>query len=185
MKTKAIFILCLFSLSAVSVGTARIEAPTEFFRICIDGDGQRKPEYVRVTDGRIALTDVKPSSDWKDRKDARPDRWYVLGTKIKASKGGGYLAYAPSGKDHRVFLSREAGEGTDWKIGDRKEGEHNFCYGVIQAVSGKVKGWYLDVEEFEDKDKDGRIFWRLVLRKDVARTKVHITQIYSYRSTAR
>src|SRR5690242_7174656 len=116
MKTKAIFILCFFSLSAVSAGTAGIEAPTKFFRIGVDGDGQRKPEYVRVTDRRLDLTDVKPLSDWKDRADARPDRWYVLGTKIKVSKGGGYLAYDPSGKDRRCSCPARRGRARTGKL---------------------------------------------------------------------
>jgi hypothetical protein len=49
-----------------------------------------------------------------------------------------------------------------------------------------VKGWYLDVEECEEKGKDGKTVtgYRLVLRKDVAHTTVHINRINSYRATA-
>jgi hypothetical protein len=84
-----------------------------------------------------------------------------------------------------VFLSPEAGEGTDWLIGDRKEGQNNVRYGVVRAASGEVKGWYLDVEEQEEgKDGGTAITRRLVLRRDVARTQVHATQLYTYRATA-
>jgi hypothetical protein len=132
------------------------------------------------------LRDGRPWSNWEDREEAGPDRWYVLGTKIKPSVGGGYLAYDPSGKDPRVYLSHDAEEGTDWKIGERSEAKYVYRYGVTQAVSGKVKGWYLDVEEYEEEGEDGRTAtaYRLVLRKEVARTKVHVTQLYSYRPTA-
>jgi hypothetical protein len=173
-------------LAAASLGAAGISAPTMFFKISVDRDQTRAREYARVTDGRLALTERGGWSDWEDRMDARPDRWYVLGTKIKSSVGGGYLAYDPSGEDPRVFLSREAGEGTDWTIGDRNEGQNYVRYGLTQAASGKVKGWYLDVEDCEEKGEDGKATAarRLVLRKDAVRTKVHVTQLYSYRATA-
>jgi hypothetical protein len=190
MKVKAIGIvggLVSLGFLAGSVSTAGITAPTEFYRITLDSDGKRKPLYVGVTDGRLAFSDRRPDSDWNDRKDTRPDRWLVLGTKIKMSAGGGYLAHDPSGDDLRVLLSREAGEGTDWKITNRKEGEHFFRSGVIQVASGKRKGWYLDIEEYEHEGEDGQTAtaFRLVLRKDVEKTKVHITQIYTYRATAK
>src|SRR5262245_46367511 len=132
-------------LAACSVCAAGIYAPTAFFGITawVDGNQTRKPEHVRVQDGQLAFGEGKPWSDWKDREEPRPDRWYVLGRKIKSSVGRGYLAYDPSGQDPRVYLSRTAGEGTDWKISDRDEGRPGFnnpAYGVTQAASGEVKG---------------------------------------------
>jgi hypothetical protein len=177
-------------LAAASVCAAGIHAPTEFFRITawVDGNQTRKQVHVRVLDGQLAFAGGRPSSDWEDREQTRPERWYVLGTKIKSSMGRGYLAYDPSGKDPRVYLSRTAGEGTDWKISDRDEGKNGFndpAYGVTQAASGQVKGWYLDVEEGEE-GKDGKTtsVSGLVLRKDVAHTKVHTNRISTYRATA-
>jgi hypothetical protein len=165
-------------LAAASVCAAGIHAPTEFFVITVKGNQTGELKHVRVVDGQLAFGGGKPWSDWKDREDTGPERWYVLGTKIKASVRGGYLAYDPSSKDPRVYLSRTAGEGTDWKISDREEGKDDFndpAYGVTQAASGEVKGWYLDVEEPGS---------RLILRKEVAHTKVHTNRLYTYRATA-
>jgi hypothetical protein len=189
MRQPTLLALAL-GLAAVSVSAAGIHAPTEFFRIMVDGNQWGDAAHVRVLDGQLAFAKGRPSSDWEDREQTRPERWYVLGTKIKSSMGRGYLAYDPSGKDPRVYLSRTAGEGTDWKISDRDEGKPGFnnpAYGVTQAASGQVKGWYLDVEECGEKGKDDKTVtdYRLVLRKDVAKTKVHTNRIYSYRSTAR
>jgi hypothetical protein len=190
MKRPSLLALALV-LAACSVCAAGIHVPTEFFGITawVDGNQTRKEVHVRVQDGQLAFSEGKPWSDWEDREQSRPDRWYVLGTKIKSSMGRGYLAYDPSGKDPRVYLSRTAGEGTDWTISDREEGKPGYndpAYGVTQAASGEVKGWYLDVEESEEKGKDGKMAtgYRLVLRKDVAHTKVHINRINSYRATA-
>jgi hypothetical protein len=175
------------ALATASGGGAGIETATKFFTIRLTlPEGKSRVQYVRVTDGRLALTNRGGWSDWWDRANPRPDRWYVLGTKIKSSVGGGYLAYDPSGKDPRVFLSRTAGEGTTWTIGDPGGGRFDI-YGVAQPASGKVKGWHLDVEEFKQKRKDGRAVsaYRLVLRKDDPRTRVRVTRVYSYRPTAR
>ena len=49
--------------------------------------------YARVADGRLALRERGGWSDWEDRAEPRADRWYVLGTKVKSSVGGGYLVY--------------------------------------------------------------------------------------------
>jgi ABC-type glycerol-3-phosphate transport system substrate-binding protein len=178
-------------LAACSVCAAGIQAPTEFFKITawVDGNQTRKEVHVRVQDGQLAFAEGRPTSDWEDRKESRPDRWYVLGTKIKSSMGPGYLAYDPSGKDPRVYLSGTAGDGTDWKISDRQEGKGDFndpAYGVTQAAVGAVKGWYLDIEESEEKGKDGKMatVYRLVLRKEVAKTKVHTNRLTTYRATA-
>jgi hypothetical protein len=191
MKTKAFFIVCLlfahgFSLASVSVGTAGIRVPTEFYQICAwvpTEDKGNKELFACVadtrTERRIVITDQGEGLCMlQDREASKPNRWWVLGTKMKASHGGGYLAYDPSGKDAKVFLSREtmkAGVGTDWTI---RKGVHSR---VIQAASGEVKGWYLDLEAYEEEGKDGRsaTAYRLILRKDGEGTAVHITQLYA------
>lgn len=168
------------ALVIVTTGSAGVMLPTKFFKLEVH-KSKGRPVYLRVTAGRIDLTSERPWSDEKDRNEARPDRWEVFGTKIKASEDGRYLAYDPTGKDPRVFLSRENGEGTTWLI------ETSGYYWTFKPVYGKVKNWHLGVEEYEEKGEGGKpgTASRLVLRKDAGTTKVSLTKLKSYRSTAK
>lgn len=135
-------------------------------------------EYVAVTKGRLT---VGKASDRKEDQDA-PDRWYILGTKIKSSDGGGYLAYDPMGKDNRVFLTAAPTEGTEWNMSLRKRSPGDQEHGVVRAATGPRRGWYLDVEEIEEKTSDGRtkIVRRLVLVNEPIH-KVEAGRVYIHR----
>jgi hypothetical protein len=134
--------------------------------------------YVAVTKGRLT---VGKASGRKDNQDA-PDRWYILGTKIKSSDGGGYLAYDPTGKDNRVFLTAKPTEGTEWSMILRKRSPGDEEHGVIRAATGPRKGWYLDVEETEENARDdgAKTVRRLVLVKEPIH-KVEAGRIYIHR----
>src|SRR5947209_4871218 len=60
-------------------------------------------EFLAVRKGQ--LTAGEPTDEAYKNQDA-PELWYVAGTQIKSSVGGGYLTYHPSGKDNQVFLAR-------------------------------------------------------------------------------
>jgi hypothetical protein len=190
--SRAPLLALVLALGVASVCAAGVSAPTNFFRIYVALKQKGKTEFasvylhVRVTDGRLGLSRRGDRGD-EEKPRAAPGRWYLLGTKIKSSVGGGYLAYDPSGKDPRVFLSPTAGEGTDWTI--RGPGGVKFTnwLGAVQAASGKVKGWHLDCEEYERKGEGGKVTtaYRLVLRKAAPRTDVRVDRVYLYRSTAR
>lgn len=187
MKGKTVFLVGVlfalgFCLAYVSVGTAGIRAPTNFYEICASiprKDRGNLQLCASVKERQLDLTGgPERLCDYRERNESRPNRWLVLGTKIKASVGGGYLAYDLSGKDPKVFLTRDtmkAGVGTDWTIrrSNRKDDFREF----IKAASGKVKGWYLDLE--------GEGVYDLILRQDGEETKVYIKQLLSYRATAR
>src|SRR5689334_899927 len=100
------------TLAAVSTGRYTITAR----------NGAAKAEYLAVKKGQLVLGPQSPRGDGGlDEKDA-PDRWYVLGRKIKSSVAGLYLAYDPSGKDNHVFLTpTPKGKGTEWVV-HRPEG---------------------------------------------------------------
>jgi hypothetical protein len=135
-------------------------------------------EYVAVTKGQLT---VGKASDRKHDQDA-PDRWYSLGTKIKSSDGGGYLAYDPSGKNNRVFLTATPTEGTEWSLSLRKRSPGDQEHGVIRAATGPRRGWYLDAEETEEKTSDdgAKTVRRLVLVKEPIH-KVEAGRIYIHR----
>ena len=190
MKTKALFIACIllalgFCLAATSLSTAGIMARTGFVQIIVFRYERGKEQYVEDAGGRLAFTEQGEGlSDWKDRDTPKPNRWQVLGMKIKGGTGY-YLAYDTSGKDHRVFLSRETmkdGVGTDWTI-RLMENARQLHYHRIQAASGKVKGWDLDIEEYETEGADGETTtaYRLVLRKGDAQSKVDIKDLLADR----
>ena len=68
---------------------------------------------------------------------------------------GNYLAYDPeaTGKDQgAVFLDEKDKSGSKWLL--KRVTEEKFELYTIQAASGKVKGWYLDVAEEGEEFKD-------------------------------
>src|SRR5262245_3497156 len=106
---KRAFLLLSLSLGAVSAAAAAV--PTDHFTISFDR--KRGIEYLAVRGGRLVLG--PPTK--RDEQVVAPERWFVLGTKIKSSVGGGYLAYDPTGKDPRVFLTpNQNDKGTDWEV---------------------------------------------------------------------
>jgi hypothetical protein len=146
-------LLLAFWLAAVSVGAASLKATNRF--TIHNGDGQAK-EFVKVWLGDAAVGGRSLRGLLSEDGDA-PERWYILGAQIKSSTGGGYLAYDPEGKSNRVFLSREAGKGTDWTISlEHPAGvDPAIERGTIAAYWGPMSGWSLDIEEVKEKPKDG------------------------------
>jgi hypothetical protein len=164
MARRTLLLLALW-VTAVSVGVASLKATARF--TIHNSDGQAK-EFVKVWLGEPAVGGRSLRGLLSEDSDA-PERWYILGSQIKSSTGGSYLAYDPEGKSNRVFLSREAGKGTDWTIGlehfDREEQARER--GTIAAYWGPMAGWSLDIEETMEKPKDGDpvTVRRLVLSK--------------------
>jgi hypothetical protein len=132
--------LAVVTVCAAGIGTNR-------FTISTAGKGH-PGDFLAVDEGDLTLGGSNFGAV-SDNRDAA-DRWYIAGSKIKSSVGGGYLAYDPTGKNKRVFLSAKPTEGTDWYVGvgnRAQEGDR----GVIRAMSGPLKGWYLDAAEAEEK----------------------------------
>jgi hypothetical protein len=164
MARRTILLLALW-LTAVSAGVASLKATNRF--TIHNSDGKPK-EFVKVWLGEAAVGGRSWLGLLEDDSDA-PERWYILGSQIKSSSGGGYLAYDPEGKSNRVFLSREAGKGTDWTVSlehfDREEKARER--GPVTAYRGPMAGWALDVEKVREKLEDGDSVTvrRLVLSK--------------------
>ena len=158
--------LCLLTVPVCVAGIA-----TNRYTISFNPQGAGG-DYLAARHGELTLG----GSTFGAVSDARDaaDRWYVAGTKIKSSLGGGYLAYDATGKSNRVFLTADMGEGTDWLIGrSRHEGER----GTIQAASGPLQGWFLCVEGAGGEPGLGR---RVVLGKDPA-GKLEAERIYEHK----
>jgi hypothetical protein len=133
---KRLMLVALLCLAAAPCCLAGI--PTDRFTIDLGR------EFLAVRGGELVLGRSTLGSI-SDTKDAA-DRWYILGTQIKSSVGGGYLAYDPGGTDTAVTLKAAPGEGTEWSVavpgkGSRSEGQK----AVIRAATGPKKGWYLTV----------------------------------------
>jgi hypothetical protein len=138
-------------LLILAVVPTRAGIPTDHFTI-----DAGKERYLVVTKGELVVGKATLGYSYERRR--APERWHVLGTKIKSSVEDFYLAYDASGKDPRVFLTSAKGEGTEWIVhapeGRGSEGKRVH----LQAASGPMKGWYLCLEE-----------GRAVLSKDAAK----------------
>jgi hypothetical protein len=180
--------LLLLSLSLGVVSAAAAAVPTSHFTISF-GRKEGKVEYLAVRGGRLVLG--PPTKHARDEQDA-PERWFILGTKIKSSVGGGYLAYDPTGKDPKVFLTpNQNDKGTDWEVRRPKGAFHQKNqsrsldeeWGTVRAASGPLKGWFLDAEEAEQKPgpqgKDVPAC-RFVLRKEPS-CNVEAARIYTHK----
>jgi hypothetical protein len=162
-------------LSLVVAGAAWAGIPTDKFTIS-SGKADRV-QFLQVRDGRLALG-RSTFGTVSDRKDAA-DRWYVLGTQIKSSVEGNYLAYDPAGKDPTVFLARRPGDGTEWIVtAPKNEGQR----ASLRAASGPFKGWYLDVEEVEEERPGGKTetVRRFVLSREPAR-ELQVERIWEHK----
>ena len=163
MKRRISLCLAVWGLAA-SFCPAGI--PTDTFTISVSGD----KAYLSVRLGALKVGDAPHDVEWEGRPAA--GRWYIEGTRIKSSVGSGYLAYDPSGKDPKVFLSPAPPKDADWAIS--VPGKNHFDDGkraVIRAGSGKLKGWYLTVQEIDETRPDGKSITtsRLVLAKNPQR----------------
>ena len=161
MKRRISLCLAVWGLAA-SFCAAGI--PTDTFTISLPGDN----EYLSASLGVLKVGNAPRDIEWEGRPAS--GRWYIEGTRIKSSVGGGYLAYDPSGKDPKVFLSPEPPKDADWALSVPGK-NHEGTRAVIRAGSGKLKGWYLAVEEVEGTRPDGKTVTtsRLVLAKDPQR----------------
>jgi len=147
--------LCLAATSPCVAGM-----PTNRFTIDMKG------EYLAVSKGQLVFG-TSTFGSISDNKEAR-DRWYVLGTLIKSSVGGGYLAYDLTGESNAVVLKFWPGQGTEWSIAVPSKGlDSEGKKAVIRVAKGPKKGWYLTIAEVE-VEKDGRKVFvrRPVLSKD-------------------
>jgi hypothetical protein len=123
-----------------------------------------------VVDGRVVAIDpAHEDHDWT----LLPPRSRTTTTTMQYfgnTWGGRRLAYDPEarGKDQgAVFLGRGGpGPGTEWLL-TQLEGEPGVY--TVQAASGTVKGWYLDVEakgkEFKDRKGKQAMTYRVFLRE--------------------
>src|SRR5215212_7190563 len=95
MHRRALFCLML-GAAAASIGAAG--TPTDAFTISTPD----KRHYLVARETGVEAVPPPREVDW----DGRPTsaRWYVEGTRIKSTVGG-YLAYDPSARDGRVYVS--------------------------------------------------------------------------------
>jgi hypothetical protein len=172
------FLALLLGLAVISACAAGIA--TNRYTISLKNQKGRFEQFLAVRKGRLVLGGSTFGSV-SDNQDAA-DRWYILGTRIKSSVGGGYLAYDPSAKTSEVFLAPRPGEGTEWvvRVVNGREGQR----GAIQAATGRMKGCYLGVEEVQEPPKDGTsppaTVHRLVLSKDPPR-RLEAERIYAHK----
>ncbi len=174
MKRRISLCLAVWGLAA-SFCPAGI--PTDTFTISVSGD----KAYLSVRLGALKVGDAPHDVDWEGRP--APGRWYIEGTRIKSSVGSGYLAYDPSGNAPKVFLSPEPPKGADWAISvPEKDKTDEGKRAVIRAGSGKLKGWYLAVQEIEETRSDGKTITtsRLVLAKNPER-RLEAKRIYLHK----
>jgi hypothetical protein len=136
--------LCAWLIFIAMMSVCIAGYPTNRFSIQIPGRRvQGLKSFLSVVDGRVVVTGSSLGRV-ADNADA-PDRWYIDGSRIKCSRGGGYLAYDATGEDPTVFVTTTLPEGIEWKIAlKRREGSER---GVLEAATGAMKGWSLDVDE--------------------------------------
>jgi hypothetical protein len=137
MKRRATVLVLL----ALAVVPTRAGIPTDHFTI-----DAGETSYLVVTKGELVVGKATLRNSQERR--IAPERWYVLGTKIKSTVEDLYLAYDASGKDPRVFLTSVKGEGTEWivRVPDKsRDSEGKRVH--LQAASGPMKGWYLCLED--------------------------------------
>jgi hypothetical protein len=163
MKRRISLCLAVWGLAA-SFCAAGI--PTDTFTISLP----REKAYLSIRQGELKVDEAPHDVEWEGRP--APGRWYIEGTRIKSSVGSGYLAYDPSGKDPKVFLSPKPPKDADWAISvPERDRTDEGKRAVIRAGSGKLKGWYLAVQEVEETRPDGKTVTtnRLVLAKNPQR----------------
>lgn len=187
MSRRVILVLLIF-VALVSVCYAAV--PTRHFRIRAKLNGG-DTGFVQIYEKKLELDGPTLVEDFRDKdgqldiKDS-DDGWFVLGTKIKSSVGGGYLAYDATGKDNKVFLAHDAEDiGTEWtiRVSEGSKGKRNTAqWATLQAANGPLKGHYFDIEQIETKQKDGSIrrSRRFLLREkpvwtvEVGRVVIHL-----------
>jgi hypothetical protein len=145
---KRLAVLLLIGVVPVPFVTAGI--PTRYFTVSCKGG------LLHVRDGKPCVGTVSTDAD----KEA-PDHWFLGGNSIKSSVGAGYLAYDPTGKSDKIFLSTKFGSHTEWQIVQTRgktPGDRDEVRATIRAANGPMKGWEIDV-------KDGQ----LILNKTATR----------------
>jgi hypothetical protein len=177
MDRRGLVVLSLFLAAAADAAGG---IATNRYTISHREKDRRHEEFLAVSRGRLTLGGSTFGSV-SDNLDAA-DRWFILGTRIKSSVGGGYLAYDPAGKEDQVFLVARPGEGTEWSVSvvGGREGQR----GVIRAATGPMKGWYLDVEDRADKATDGKgkaVVLRLFVLRKTPSHRLEAERIYSHK----
>ena len=135
---RAVFLSLLLWLAVLEMCDAGY--PTGRYRIYFksaDSGRKHRPKDLAAWKGKLTFERVPYSA--KDDAD-HPAHWYLLGTRIKCSYGGGYLAYDAAGKDSKTFLATKPGPDTDWRIeGLANDERREEVRGVIRAASGPKK----------------------------------------------
>jgi len=152
-------------LWAVTASLAAAGTPTNAFTI----SPPDKRDYLVARWAGPAVVPPPPEVDC----DGRPTsaRWYVEGTRIKSTVGGGYLAYDPTARDGRVFLVSSPGEDTDWDVNvPEKSRLAEGKRAVIRVAKGPLRGWYLSVKEETKREGERSVtIQRVWLTKDPGR----------------
>ncbi len=177
----------LFTLTAATLAVSPAVAviPTQSFTIGIPDNKSWDTGHLNVTDGKLTLG--KRPSDESPRPSG-PGCWDVSGERTEGGKiyrisspsAKKYLAYDPTGADPRVFLVDKPSEGTAWKLGtvrppgeslrksapDQPPADDNQT-SPLRVPAGKFEGWYLTVEEKEEKvDGETVVVRRFLLAKE-------------------
>src|SRR4051812_40512495 len=133
--------------------------------------------YFTVHKGELTL---EGGSDVSEEKSA-PDRWLIHGGQIRSTVGG-YLSYDPADKEGKVFLSAKPVKGAEWVFRPLKRTKGDYEErATIQAGSGPMKGWYVDVDMVESEKNGKRVVTcHFVLRKEPKRD-VEVRALYTHR----
>jgi hypothetical protein len=105
--------------------------------------------WLAVVDGKVR---VFPTNHVPERWEWRLDR----GLQVKGGKWDGwFLSVDPSGKSHRVVLSRDWNPGAVWwfRVKVRDDTDE---WGPIKVGAGPYKGWYLDIDDTVEHLSDGK-----------------------------
>jgi hypothetical protein len=184
MRRRTYLLLSLF-VAVVSICYAGI--PTSRYTITVGG---KEIGYMAVEEGNPIFR--SPLPEGHGLEDIGEANWYVEGGRVKSRVGGKYLAYDVTGKDNTVFLADNTEDQTTAWVVHRPEGvlrrknekSHSIDeeWGVIQAKSGPMKGWYLDLADFEERTSDGKTITvrRFVLSKQPS-WNIEVGRIYKHK----
>jgi hypothetical protein len=172
--------ICL-ALGVVVAELCRAAIPSSTFTISTPD----RKVYLADREGRLTAGAPDGKADYDSGPG--PCRWYIQGTQIKSTVGGGYLAYDPTGKSNAVFLTTKPGSGTQWTVRLQNPPPKNECgpFGperaAIRVGSGPKRGWYLSVEAVQENRGGGTVtVHRLVLSESPA-LQLQAQRIYDHK----
>jgi hypothetical protein len=137
-----------------------------FDRYSVEGPAGLPGYGLGVVDGKVCLVEATAAShDWYLRDKEKGTLIRLLTASKRDKYSGWYLSYDVKGKDKRVFLTKEPGPGSYWKVSVGGCSSRS----AVSATAGKLKGWYLNLGEAEAlKDAEGKSFtaYRAVLERN-------------------